>query len=118
MIPLADQDPEEFGRRIRALVGVEASEQRGWDLRRWVDGVERLGVLVMQSGDIGPVDVTRGFTAPHALVPIVVLNTKDDARARVFIAGRSGTRTLPRHCRENIEISISAWFNQLPCFGV
>lgn len=74
----------------RHNLGVGLDEQVNWrdqsgytGLRAWVDAVESLGVLVMQDGSM-PVEMMRGFAAPHSLVPLIVVNTQDDARARVF----------------------------------
>ncbi len=77
----------EFARHV---LGVSLDEQRAWNdpagykgLRAWVDAVENLGVLVMQDGTM-PVELMRGFAAPHPSVPLIVVNTQDDARARAF----------------------------------
>jgi Zn-dependent peptidase ImmA (M78 family) len=74
----------------RHSLGIGLVEQADWrdqsgytGLRAWVDAVESLGVLVMQDGSM-PVEMMRGFAAPHNLVPLIVVNTQDDARARVF----------------------------------
>jgi len=75
---------------VRALLGISIEEQQSWrdpsgykPLRSWTDAVERLGVLVLQDGRL-PLDVMRGFAAPHSAIPVVVVNTQDDARARAF----------------------------------
>ncbi len=52
-------------------------------LRAWVDAVESQEALVMQDGGL-PVDLVRGFASPHADVPVIVVNTNDDPRARAF----------------------------------
>jgi Zn-dependent peptidase ImmA (M78 family) len=74
----------------RHRLGVSFDEQRAWNdpagyrgLRAWVDAVENLGVLVMQDGSM-PVEMMRGFAAPHPSVPLIVVNTQDDPRARAF----------------------------------
>ncbi|MGA9876462.1 MAG: ImmA/IrrE family metallo-endopeptidase [Solirubrobacteraceae bacterium] len=75
---------------IRELLGISISEQQSWHdqagykpLRAWTDAVERLGVLVLQDGTL-PLDLMRGFASPHPEVPVIVVNTQDDARARAF----------------------------------
>jgi Zn-dependent peptidase ImmA (M78 family)/transcriptional regulator with XRE-family HTH domain len=73
---------------IRDVLGVDASEQESWTdsfaaLRAWTDAVEGLGVLVMQDGSM-PLDVLRGFASVDPDVPAVVINNKDDPRARAF----------------------------------
>jgi Zn-dependent peptidase ImmA (M78 family)/transcriptional regulator with XRE-family HTH domain len=74
----------------RQVLGVGFDEQTSWrdyngytPLREWTDAVESLGVLVLQDGSM-PVEMMRGFAATHPLVPVIVVNTKDDARARAF----------------------------------
>ena len=74
----------------REQLGVTIEEQQAWNdqtgyngLRAWIDAVEALGVLVMQDGSM-PVELMRGFAAPHPSVPLIVVNTQDDPRARAF----------------------------------
>lgn len=72
----------------RELLGVTVEEQREQNdqyavLRFWVDAVERLGIFVMQNGDL-ELDKMRGFVAPDDQVPVIVLNTNDAPRARAF----------------------------------
>jgi Zn-dependent peptidase ImmA (M78 family) len=72
----------------REVLGIRHEEQETWPdgftaLRRWREEVEELGVLVMQDGSM-PVDVMRGFASIDAVVPAIVVNSKDDARARAF----------------------------------
>jgi Zn-dependent peptidase ImmA (M78 family) len=87
-----DTDPARLGERARLLLDVGLDEQRSWHdasgytpLRVWVDAIESLGILVVQDGSV-PLDQMRGFAAIHEAVPAIVLNTKDDARARAFTA--------------------------------
>lgn len=85
---LLDDDPGALSARTRAALAVDLDEQLNWPdgysaLRAWTDGVERLGVLVMQDGSM-PVDVFRGFAARDDEVPVVVANSKDDERARAW----------------------------------
>lgn len=74
----------------RQLLGIQFEEQTAWrdpsgytGLRNWIDAVEGLGVLVMQDGTVS-VDLMRGFAAVHPVVPAIVVNSQDDARARAF----------------------------------
>lgn len=72
----------------REVLGVPFEEQESWPdgyaaLRAWRDAVEQLGVPVMQSGSL-PVDAMRGFASLHEQVPAILVNTKDDPRARAF----------------------------------
>jgi Zn-dependent peptidase ImmA (M78 family) len=87
---LAGVGREVLPANVRSLLGVSVDKQRSWldpygytGLRAWVDAVEGVGVLVMQDGSM-PVETLRGFAAVHETVPVIVTNTKDDARARVF----------------------------------
>jgi Zn-dependent peptidase ImmA (M78 family) len=75
---------------VRDLLGITIQQQTGWrdlngytPLRKWTDAVEALGVLVLQDGTLS-LDVMRGFAAMHAQVPVIVVNTRDDPRARAF----------------------------------
>ena len=86
----ASDDPTELAAWARAAVDVDVDEQQAWrdrsgyhPLRAWIQGVERLGILVMQDGSM-PVKQLRGFAAMHDTVPAIVVNTNDDPRARVF----------------------------------
>ena len=94
-------DSAEQGALARAALGVELNEQRTWrdrsgylPLREWIQGVEGLGVLVMQDGSM-PVEQMRGFAAIHDTVPAIVINTNDDPRARVFTLIHELGRLLP-----------------------
>jgi Zn-dependent peptidase ImmA (M78 family) len=79
------RDAEVFGSAIREVLDLPQPEMAAHPMRTWVDAIEDLGVLVMQSGDV-PLAITRGFASPDPLVPAIVLNTKDDYRARIFTA--------------------------------
>jgi Zn-dependent peptidase ImmA (M78 family)/transcriptional regulator with XRE-family HTH domain len=75
---------------VRPTIGITFADQISWrdskgyaGLKTWVDAIEDLGVLVMQDGTLD-VEQMRGFAAPHPDVPIIVLNTQDDPRARCF----------------------------------
>lgn len=87
-----DDHPEAMAASVRDLLGITLEEQHSWldrsgytPLREWVDAIEELGVLVMQDGTL-EVDDMRGFASTHPEVPAVVVNTKDDPRARAFTA--------------------------------
>jgi Zn-dependent peptidase ImmA (M78 family)/transcriptional regulator with XRE-family HTH domain len=85
-------DPDAMGARVRERLGISVQAQKGWrdrsgyaPLREWVDAIEQLGVLVMQDGSL-PIDEMRGFASTDPDVPAIVINTKDDPRARAFTA--------------------------------
>jgi Zn-dependent peptidase ImmA (M78 family) len=82
--------PVAAARTVRARLGISLEEQFSWrdrdgyvPLRHWIDAVEEIGVLVVQDGSL-PVDLMRGFVSLHERVPVVVLNSQDDPRARVY----------------------------------
>lgn len=82
--------PERAAAMARATIGIELAEQKSWrdgsgfrPLRAWIDGIEALGVLVMQDGSM-EMGFMRGFASTHPDVPAVVVNTQDDPRARAF----------------------------------
>jgi Zn-dependent peptidase ImmA (M78 family) len=75
---------------VRQLLDVSLDEQSDWHdpsgytaLRAWTDAVESLGVNVIQDGSL-PIEMMRGFAAPHTEAPLIAINTQDDARARSF----------------------------------
>lgn len=83
-------DPRVLADDLRLVLGITVDAQRSWRDRRgyaplgaWRDAIERMGVLVMQDGSF-PVEEMRGFAALHPAVPAIVMNTKDDPRARTF----------------------------------
>lgn len=81
-------DRRELPRVARDVLGVTQDQQESWTdghaaLRGWREAVEALGVLVMQDGSM-PVNGMRGFASLHATVPAIVVNSKDDPRARAF----------------------------------
>jgi Zn-dependent peptidase ImmA (M78 family) len=87
---LRSAEATDLSRIARDRLGITLTEQFSWrdpvgytPLRAWVDAVEQLGVFVMQDGSM-PVTTLRGFAALHPTVPAIVVNTKDDPRARAF----------------------------------
>ncbi len=83
-------DSSALASAARALLRIDFTEQSSWrdpagftPLRVWVSAVEALGVLVMQDGAL-PLEDMRGFASTHPSVPAIVVNTKDDPRARAF----------------------------------
>jgi Zn-dependent peptidase ImmA (M78 family) len=87
---LVRTDKESLSAEVRELLGVSREEQASWSqddygpFRGWRAAVERLGVLVMQAGGV-PVEEMRGFASIEpAEVPAILVNNKDDPRARAF----------------------------------
>jgi Zn-dependent peptidase ImmA (M78 family)/transcriptional regulator with XRE-family HTH domain len=82
------EDSETVGKRIRELLGVSWSAQLEWPsahtaLNEWRSAIERLGVLVFQSGDMS-VEEMRGISIPHGPLPVILLNSADAPHGRVF----------------------------------
>jgi Zn-dependent peptidase ImmA (M78 family)/DNA-binding XRE family transcriptional regulator len=75
----------------RDALGVSREDQQeNWPkddfapFRAWRASVEKLGILVMQEGPV-PVEKMRGFASIEpAAVPAILINNKDDPRARAF----------------------------------
>jgi Zn-dependent peptidase ImmA (M78 family) len=85
-------EPGRLATIARDLLAITVKQQMTWQdpsgykpLRSWVDAVEALGILVMQDGHMPP-ETMRGFASPHERAPAIVINTKDNPRARVFTA--------------------------------
>lgn len=83
-----DDDPEEVGARGRAWLGIGLAQQARWQgsneaLNNWIVAFESRGFLVFQTSDVG-LDEMRGFSLSDRRAPVIVLNAKDQARARVF----------------------------------
>lgn len=85
-------DLARLGEAVRQLVGVSLNDQKaaartdpqGFKaFRIWREGIESLGILVLQDGSL-TLDEMRGFASPHERVPAIVINTNDDIRARLF----------------------------------
>ncbi|MFC1679817.1 ImmA/IrrE family metallo-endopeptidase [Elusimicrobiota bacterium] len=81
-------NPEEVGRRIRQLLGINAKKQHQWNdtneaLNTWRAAAEGAGILVFQTSKL-PLSVLRGFSISQFPLPVVVLNTKDSESARIF----------------------------------
>jgi len=83
---LLDSDHVAVG--ARQLLGVPLEEQHSWrgqyePLHGWISALERVGVLVFQTGAVA-LDEVRGFSISAAIFPVIVVNAKDSPRGRVF----------------------------------
>ncbi len=81
-------DDEGLGARLRSLLGVTLDDQVKWrgdyqPLNAWVAALEARDVLVFQASHIS-VEEMRGFSISERTFPVIVLNSKDSPRARVF----------------------------------
>jgi Zn-dependent peptidase ImmA (M78 family)/transcriptional regulator with XRE-family HTH domain len=85
-IELSD-DPEVVAGRVREALGVSQAEQLSWKkdsqaMDRWKKSVERLGILVFQMSM--PLEEARAFSFADGGMPVIVVNTKDALKARIF----------------------------------
>lgn len=94
-------DPEKVGSRIRELLGVDSQKQASWRedyaaLRGWVNAIERIGVLVSQASGV-EVEELRGLSAAHEKLPVILVNSKDSPRGRIFSLLHELGHILLRH---------------------
>lgn len=83
-----NEEPEIVGRRIRELLSVRWREQLEWvspsvALNAWRNAIERLGVLVFQTGQV-PLEEMRGISIPKGPLPVILLNNADSPHGRIF----------------------------------
>jgi Zn-dependent peptidase ImmA (M78 family)/transcriptional regulator with XRE-family HTH domain len=81
-------DPAEAGRKLRHVVGMTREDQSRLrsaraPLSEWIRRIERVGVLVFQTGALEDDDV-RGVSVWQERYPVIVLDGGDSPRARVF----------------------------------
>ncbi len=102
----------------RELLGISLDEQMGWrdpsgyrPMRHWIDAVESLGVLVMQDGTL-PIELARGFASTDPTVPVMVINTQDDARARAFTVAHELGHLALEAAGEVVGRDTESWCNE------
>ncbi len=85
-----DEDVESAGSRLRRDLGVSIPDQTASDnrddhrsLRLWRTAVENCGVLVFQMKGVST-GLTRGFSIPGDVYPVIALNPGDALNGRVF----------------------------------
>jgi Zn-dependent peptidase ImmA (M78 family)/DNA-binding XRE family transcriptional regulator len=83
-----DENPEEVGRRIRALLNINWQMQLDWPsanaaLNGWRSAIEALGVLVFQSSDVSLSEM-RGTSIPRSPLPVILVNGSDAPHGRIF----------------------------------
>lgn len=83
-----NDNPDLLAAKIRELLGISLDEQETWNddhaaLKHWITAIERLGILVFQTGNV-PLKEMRGFSISEDVLPVVVLNAKDRPRGRIF----------------------------------
>lgn len=82
------EDPEIVGERVRQLLGISWEDQLEFSsayeaLNGWREAIERLGVLVFQTGGV-QLEEMRGISVPHGPLPVIVLNNADAPHGRIF----------------------------------
>lgn len=100
-----DDDPAAVGVVIRSALGVSPQEQLGWSggyeaFHYWRASIERLGVLVFQTGGkkvykVSPKEA-RGFSLADWPLPVIVVNSGDAITARCFTLMHELTHILLR----------------------
>jgi Zn-dependent peptidase ImmA (M78 family) len=113
-----EEQPDVLAAHVRARLGIDLNDQKSWcdrsgyqPLRAWVDAIESLGVLVMQDGSL-PLDTMRGFASTHPLVPAIVVNPRDDPRARAFTALHELAHLLRANEGRNPQADAETWCNE------
>ena len=80
-------DPEALAGKVREDLGISLKEQFSWKkdseaMDRWKKSVESLGILVFQMSM--PLEDARAFSFTEGGLPVIVVNTKDSPKARIF----------------------------------
>ena len=81
-------DSDRLAQEARQILGVSLQQQCAWRgpyeaLHGWIAALERIGVLVFQTGRVS-LDEMRGFSISAEPFPVIVVNAKDSPRGRVF----------------------------------
>lgn len=93
LVASVTNDPEEVAGRVRRVLGVTTDEQSAWRNKYeafavWRSAVERLGVLVFQTGrspkQFVELNEARGFSIFEETLPVIVVNGKDAVSAKCF----------------------------------
>jgi Zn-dependent peptidase ImmA (M78 family)/transcriptional regulator with XRE-family HTH domain len=80
-------DPERVGETIREKLNVSFKTQSTWEteggaLSAWIDSIEQYGVLILQRS--WPIEEARALSFSNFNIPLILLNTKDTIRGRIF----------------------------------
>jgi Zn-dependent peptidase ImmA (M78 family)/transcriptional regulator with XRE-family HTH domain len=80
-------DPEALACKVREALGTSLAEQLSWKketdaLDQWKKSVESLGILIFQMSM--PLEDARAFSFTDGGLPVIVINTKDAMKARIF----------------------------------
>lgn len=99
-----DDDPESVGLIARRWLGVTMAEQSSWRtandaLNGWVRAVDAAGILVLQTiSQSEPIELAemRGFSITSGVIPVIVLNSDDPHRGRIFTLGHEVIHVMLR----------------------
>jgi Zn-dependent peptidase ImmA (M78 family)/transcriptional regulator with XRE-family HTH domain len=80
-------DPEVVAEQTREYLGVDIQTQFHWvnenaALREWIKALEKLGLLVLQMSF--PIEYARALSLTDGDIPVIILNTQDSIKARIF----------------------------------
>lgn len=82
-----EDDPRKLALQYRKLFGVTLEQQHEWTdygaLSFWKNSIEKLGVLVFQAS-LESLDELRGLALYHKQLPVIMINSKDSVRGRIF----------------------------------
>ena len=83
-----ENDPEMTALQVRDFLGITLDEQKKFKteyeaLGRWRAAIEAKGVLVFQASKVS-LNEMRGFSISEAILPVIVVNSKDSPYARIF----------------------------------
>jgi Zn-dependent peptidase ImmA (M78 family)/transcriptional regulator with XRE-family HTH domain len=82
-----DDDPEQAGKRVRQVLGVQLAQQQKWRegtaFNEWKAIIEARGVLVFQARGVSYKEV-RGFSIAEHPLPVIVVNGSDFPNAKTF----------------------------------
>ena len=80
-------DPEQAGKRVRQVLGVQLAQQQKWregtSFNEWKAVIEARGVLVFQARGVSYKEV-RGFSIAEHPLPVIVVNGSDFPNAKTF----------------------------------
>ena len=98
-------DPDRVASQLRNILAVSTDEQAAWRTKweafnSWRSAVERLGILVFQTGIFRNLIVdpgeARGFSISEEPFPVIVVNGRDHASAKCFTLVHELTHVLLR----------------------
>jgi Zn-dependent peptidase ImmA (M78 family)/DNA-binding XRE family transcriptional regulator len=82
------EDPETLAKKIRDELGINIEAQLKWKnaneaFNKWREVVEKQGILIFQMS-MPLEDKIRGFSFIEGYLPVIVVNSRDTIKARIF----------------------------------